>query len=155
PLVSAPVLNVLVSETQTVRAGDVLVELDAADARLAVAEAQAKLAQANADLSRARVDLARRRALAAGGAVSADELRSARNAYNAAIAVQTAGRAGLDSAQLTPSRMTIRSPIAGVVSHKNVDVGQRVEAGTPLMVIAPISDAYVDANFKEGQLRRM
>jgi membrane fusion protein (multidrug efflux system) len=49
--------------------------------------------------------------------------------------------------------MTIRSPIDGVVSDKNVDVGQRVEAGTHLMVIAPVDSAYVDANFKENQLQ--
>ncbi|HVZ99642.1 MAG TPA: efflux RND transporter periplasmic adaptor subunit [Caulobacterales bacterium] len=155
PLVSAPVLRVLVGETQSVNAGDVLVELDGADAQLAVAQAQAQLARADADVARARVDLSRRRALAPQGAVSADELTTAQNAYNTGIAAQAAARAELQSAQLTLSRMTIRAPIAGVVSNKNVQVGQRVEAGTPLMVIAPIGAAYVDANFKEGQLRRV
>ncbi|HVY84551.1 MAG TPA: efflux RND transporter periplasmic adaptor subunit [Caulobacterales bacterium] len=155
PLVSAPVAQVLVRETQTVTAGQVLIELDPADAQLAVTEAQADLARANADLSRARVDLARRRALAPGGAVSADELSTAENAYNTAVAARAAAQSRVQAAQLTLSRMTIRAPIAGVVSNKNVQVGQRVEAGTPLMVIAPIGNAYVDANFKEGQLRHV
>jgi len=155
PLVSAPVLQVLVSETQTVAAGDVLVRLDDSDAKLALAQARADLERTNADLTRTRVDLSRRRALAPGGAVSADELTTAQNAYNTAVAAQAAAQARVDSAQLTLTRMTIRAPIGGVVSHKNVDIGQRVEAGAPIMVIAPIDDAYVDANFKEGQLRRM
>ncbi|MES1200785.1 MAG: efflux RND transporter periplasmic adaptor subunit [Pseudomonadota bacterium] len=155
PLVSAPVSRVLVHETQAVNAGDVLVELDASDARIAVAEAQADLARTDADVARARVDLSRRRALAPQGAVSADELSTAQNAYNTGVAAQTAAQARLDAAQLTLSRMTIRAPIAGVVSNKNVQVGQRVEAGAPLMVIAPVGDAYVDANFKEGQLRHV
>lgn len=153
PLVDAPVARVLVSETQIVAAGDVLVELDASDARLAVAEARATVARANADFTRARIDLSRRQALSPGGAVSGDELSAAQNAYSSAVAARAAARAQLESAQLALSRMIIRSPIAGVVSDKNVQVGQRVEAGHPLMVIAPINNAFVDANFKEAQLR--
>jgi len=152
PLVAAPVARVLARETESVQPGQVLVELDPSDARIHVLEARADLARANADVARSRVDLSRRRALAPSGAVSADELSTAQNAYSTAIAAQAAAQARAQSAQLDLSRMTIRSPIAGVVSHKDVDVGQRVEAGAPLMVIAPITDAYVDANFKEVQL---
>lgn len=53
------------------------------------------------------------------------------------------------------ARTTIRAPIAGVVTQRSVQVGQRVAAGVPLMIIAPIAQAYVDANFKEIQLRRV
>lgn len=152
PLVAAPVARVLVHETENVQAGQVLVELDPSDARLTLLQARAELARANADVSRSRLDLSRRRALAPGGAVSADELSTAQNSYSTAIAAQAAAQARVQAAQLDVTRMTIRSPISGVVSHKDVDVGQRVEAGKPLMVIAPITDAYVDANFKEVQL---
>jgi membrane fusion protein (multidrug efflux system) len=155
PLISGPVREVHVRETQQVNAGDVLVVLDDADATLALAEAQADLARAQANLSTARTDLSRRTALAPGGAVSADELTAAQNAYDTGAAAVAAAGARVNAAQLALSRTTIRAPIAGVVSHKNVDVGQRVEAGSPLMVIAPIDEAYVDANFKEGQLRRV
>lgn len=155
PLVSAPVARVLVSETQTVAAGDVLVELDDSDARLEVAEARATLAGAQADLERTRIDLTRRQDLVSGGAVSGDELNAARNAYATARAALAAAQARLETAELALSRMTIRAPIAGVVSDKNVQVGQRVEAGEPLMVIAPVGEAFVDANFKETQLRRV
>lgn len=153
PLISAPVLRVLVSETQQVHAGDVLVELDPADAQLALTQAQAQLARAQSDYSRARVDLGRRQALAPGGAVSRDELTSAQSNYTATSAAVAAARAQVETAQLAVTRSTIRAPIDGVVSNKNVQVGQRVAAGAPLMVIAPLSTAYVDANFKENQLR--
>jgi membrane fusion protein (multidrug efflux system) len=153
PLISAPVSRVLVGETQQVHAGDVLVELDPADAQLALTQAQAALARAQSDYARARVDLGRRQALAPGGAVSRDELTSAQNNYTAASAAVAAAQAQVETAQLAVTRSTIRAPIDGVVSNKNVQVGQRVSAGAPLMVIAPLASAYVDANFKENQLR--
>ncbi len=47
----------------------------------------------------------------------------------------------------------IRAPISGVVTNRNVQVGQRINAGAPLMVLVPLDAMYVDANFKESQLR--
>ncbi|MET0546846.1 MAG: efflux RND transporter periplasmic adaptor subunit [Caulobacterales bacterium] len=155
PLISAPVEKVLVANTQTVKAGQVLVELDASDAKLAVSEAQANLARAHADYTRARLDLSRRQALAKGGAVSGDELTIAQNAYSTSQAQIAAAKSRLETAQLALSRTTIKSPIDGVVSDKNVQMGERVEAGRALMIIAPIDDVFVDANFKEVQLRKV
>src|SRR6185503_8728274 len=86
PLINAPVAQVLVRETQSVNAGDILVRLDDSDARLALAQAQADLARAQADAGTAGVDLRRRSALAPEGAVSADELSSAQNAASTARA---------------------------------------------------------------------
>jgi membrane fusion protein (multidrug efflux system) len=155
PLINGPVAQVMVRETQTVRAGDVLVQLDDSDARLAVAQAQADLARAQSDASRASIDLTRRRALAPEGAVSADELSTAQNAFGSSRAALVAAQARVQSAELALSRTIIRAPIGGVVSNKHVEIGQQVQAGAPLMVIAPITSAYVDANFKEGQLRNV
>jgi membrane fusion protein (multidrug efflux system) len=66
-----------------------------------------------------------------------------------------AARARLDAAKLALSRTVIRAPISGVVSRKSVQVGQEAQVGTPLMVVVPTQSAYVDANFKEGQLRKV
>lgn len=153
PLINAPVAQVLVRETQSVNAGDVLVQLDNSDATLALAQAQADLARARADAATAGIDLRRRSALAPEGAVSADELTAAQNAASTSRAGLLVAQARVQAAQLALSRTTIRAPIAGVVSNKHVEIGQQVQAGAPLMVIAPINNAYVDANFKEGQLR--
>ena len=62
-------------------------------------------------------------------------------------------KAKLEAAKLDMSRLTIRAPIAGVVTRRQVQLGQRVTPGTPIMTIVPINQAYVDANFKESQLR--
>src|SRR5262245_58171931 len=108
PLVSAPVKQVLVKETQTVKAGDVLVELDAADARLRLSRERANAASARADFARTKLDLSRRRALAGDGAVSRDELSSAENAFATASAAVERARANVEEAELALSSMKIR-----------------------------------------------
>jgi len=229
PLVSAAVVDVRVVNTQVVRKGDVLLQLDDSDAKLAVAkaeaeyfkarrqfeqtaansgslaaqvnarsadigQAQAQLASAEASLGKARIDLARRQELASSGAVSGEELTSAKNAFstaqaNLAVARATiaqasatrgaaretyaanqaliagstidtspevaAAKAKLDQALLDLQRTVIRAPIDGVVTNRQVQVGQRIAAGSPVMTIVPVGSVFVDANFKEGQLKRV
>jgi membrane fusion protein (multidrug efflux system) len=165
------------------------------DARAAdIAQARARVADSAAQLERTRVDLARREALVGSGAVSGEELSSARAAYAAAKAdrdLAVAGikiaqatrtsalsdvaatealtrgtdisttpdvasaRARLEKAQLDLSRTVIRAPIDGVVTNRQVQVGQRIAAGTPIMTLVPLSAVYVDANFKESQFKRI
>jgi membrane fusion protein (multidrug efflux system) len=197
--VAGQVLQVMVEDTQSVRAGEILAVIDPADAQLNFQRAEADyrrtlqrvrqyyaqeasaLAQVRArqaELARAETDYQRRRALAQTGAVSGDELTATRAAYESARAnlaaanenleVQrvltrgqsvenhpetAAARAAMETARLSLERTTIRAPIDGVVTQLTAQVGQRFEIGQPLMIIAPLQDAYVDANFKEGQLR--
>ena len=66
-----------------------------------------------------------------------------------------AAKARLRSAQLNFDRAIIRAPIDGVVTKRQVQVGQRVAQGAAIMTIVPVSKVYVDANFKERQLRRV
>lgn len=229
PVISATVLTVPVRDTQVVKAGDVLVTLDPANARIALAQAEADLASARrhfrqalangdslaaqviargadtaradaqvaaaqADFDKARLDLSRREGLAASGAVSGEELSAARRGFAAAQAALNAARAGLaqaraatlsaqgqhaandalvrglseesdpgvltakarlEAARLDMDRTVIRAPIGGVVTRRQVQVGQRVAAGSPVMLIVPTDKVYVEANFKERQLRRV
>jgi membrane fusion protein, multidrug efflux system len=158
------------------------------------ARAQAQIASAQADVEKARIDLQRRQELASSGAVSGDELTTARNAYNTAaanlrsaqatraqaaatrnaavgdrnanralIADSTvdnnpevlAARAALAQARVDLERTILRAPIDGVVSRRQVQVGQRVQPGAMLMVVVPLHAAYVDANFKEVELKKV
>jgi membrane fusion protein (multidrug efflux system) len=64
-------------------------------------------------------------------------------------------RSRVDQATVDLARTVIRAPIDGVVARKNVQIGQKVAAGAALMQIVPVQQAYVDANFKEGQLRKV
>ncbi|MET0361352.1 MAG: HlyD family efflux transporter periplasmic adaptor subunit [Sphingobium sp.] len=229
PLISAQVTEVTVSDTATVRKGQILARLDPSNARITVAQAEADLAEARrrfrqtkatgtalssqvqargadiaqararfaaaqADNEKARIDLQRREALSSSGAVSGEEVTSARNAALAARASMAqaqaavamaestrgaalgelaandalvrgsteesdpgvmAAKAKLDAAKLEMDRTIIRAPVDGVVTKRQVQVGQRVTQGTPIMSIVPLSHVYVDANFKELQLARV
>ena len=66
-----------------------------------------------------------------------------------------AARAARDQARVDLERTIIRAPIDGVVSKRQVQVGQRVQPGMGLMVVVPVEHAYVDANFKEIQLAKV
>jgi len=139
----------------------------------------AQLNQAEVALARAQSDYQRRQA-ALSGAVSGEELGHARDAVAAAEAAVSAARGGLAQAQssiagmdvannpdvltaaaqlraaaIALSHMKIVAPVDGVIAQRTVQVGQRVNAGAPLMAVVPLSDVWVDANFKEGQLARM
>lgn len=117
--------------------------------RNAYAAAQGSLEQARAGLAQATAA----RAAAIGS-------RAANDALIAGSSVDThpdvaAAKAKLDQARVDLARTIIRAPIDGVVTNRQVQVGQRVAPGTPVMTIVPVSAAYVDANFKEGQLGRV
>ncbi len=130
----------------------------------------ASLAARQADYERAKLDYERRAKLGNSGAVSGDELSAAKNNFESAAAaldgakaltggveVMThpevlAAKTALEIARLNLDRTVIRAPVDGVVAQLQVQVGQRVQAGAPVMTIVPIADVYVDANFTEGQL---
>jgi len=66
-----------------------------------------------------------------------------------------AARAALDQARVDLERTVLRAPVDGVISRRQVQVGQRVQPGAMLMIVVPVAAAYVDANFKEVQLARV
>ena len=197
---NATVTALHADNTQAVKRGQLLIEMDpsiaqvnmkAAEANLARAvrgvrgafasadSYGAQLAQANVALARAREDY-QRRSRALGGAVSGEELSHARNAVAAAESMVSAARSGLAQAQsgiagvdidnnpdvlaaiaqlraaaIALGHMRIVAPVDGIVAQRTVQVGQRVSAGAPLLAVVPLSNVWIDANFKEGQLARM
>lgn len=169
PSVEGIVQQVKVVDTQTVKQGDVLVTIDDTDTRLALqqaeadaAHARAELASAESDYQRAAVDLKRRNALISLGAVSGDELTKTQNAYTSSqAAIQAAkaaiaqAKARIAQAKVDLSRTVIRAPVDGTVAKRTVQIGQKVSEGAPLLVVVPVSDMHVDANFKEGQLEKV
>ena len=66
-----------------------------------------------------------------------------------------AAKAKLDAAQLDLDRAVIRAPIDGIVTRRQVQVGERVAQGRAIMSIVPVDKVYIDANFKERQLTRV
>jgi membrane fusion protein (multidrug efflux system) len=115
-------------------------ELRHADAHLKVTEATA--AAADAAVRAAVERLAANKTLTDGVPIAEHP------------AVQRAS-ARVREAHLAWQRTRILSPIDGDVARRAVQVGQRVQPGAPLLSVVPLSDVWVDANFKEVQLRRM
>ncbi|MGE3689817.1 MAG: EmrA/EmrK family multidrug efflux transporter periplasmic adaptor subunit [Novosphingobium sp.] len=113
-----------------------------AAAGAAIATARAAIAQAQANRSSAQGQFAANDALVAGSSVAGDPgVRAA--------------QARLEAARLDLERTVIRAPVDGVVTRRQVQLGQRVTQGQAVMTIVPIGQVYIDANFKERQLDRV
>jgi membrane fusion protein (multidrug efflux system) len=213
PQMGGTVTAILADETDFVKAGQTLVQLDPADARVALEQAEAGLAQAvrqtrtlyanngalaaqitlrqsdveraQSEIARASDDLARRQALTSNGAVSKEELNHARSQLDNAKSALAAANAGVVAARqqlnsnqaltegtsveqhpsvrlaaaklreawLATERVTLVAPVDGYVAKRTVQLGQRVAAGAPMMSIVPLQQVWVEANFKEVQLR--
>ncbi|UYY59198.1 HlyD family efflux transporter periplasmic adaptor subunit [Sphingomonas sp. S2-65] len=111
-------------------------------------------AQANLQLARAAIAQASSTRSAASGELAANNALI-RGSTNANAPEVLAAQAKLAQARLELQRTTIRAPMDGVVTRRNVAVGQRVAQGAQLMMIVPVGQLYVDANFKEGQLTQV
>ncbi len=128
-------------------------QLRAAQEQLAAARQQAATARAAANSARARVQQAQA-GLQESRANQQQVSVSAAQAQSATAAVGQA-RANLEAAQLLLSYTTIVAPISGVVTQKTAEPGQIVQPGQGLMVLVPLQDVWVTANFKETQLARV
>ncbi|MDR5732189.1 MULTISPECIES: EmrA/EmrK family multidrug efflux transporter periplasmic adaptor subunit [Caballeronia] len=141
---------------------------------------EAQIALRKSDLSRAQDDLRRRLTVAQTGAVSQEEISHARDAVRSAQAALDAAQQELASnrsltanttiadhpnvlaaaakvrdSYINYARNTLPAPVTGYVAKRSVQVGQRVAPGNPLMAIVPLNAVWVDANFKEVQLKHM
>ncbi|MDQ2972309.1 MAG: EmrA/EmrK family multidrug efflux transporter periplasmic adaptor subunit [Pseudomonadota bacterium] len=145
-----------------------------------VGSSRADVATRQAEVAQARADYQRRQGLAKTGAISNEELAHARDALTTAqtalAAVQgqlatgnalventqvasqpdvLAAAAKVRAAFLDLQRNTLVAPVSGYIAKRAVQVGQRVQPGTPLMAVVPLGQVWVDANFKETQLAKM
>ena len=127
--------------------------LQADEQRLEQAERNIAVAKAQLDAAQARVLQARAGINSARADVMQVKMRSA-DAQAKLAKVQQA-RASLEAAQLNLSYTEISAPVDGVVTHKQVEIGQIVQAGQGLLVVVPLRDVWVTANFKETQLKDM
>jgi membrane fusion protein (multidrug efflux system) len=132
------------------------------------AEAAAKAAAASVDARRASAAAASKNIDAAKAKLQQSQTRAeeARQTRPEQIAIQNATvrsrqattareQTMLDQALLNLSYTKITAPVDGIVGKKNAERGQHVSPGQQLMVIVPINNLWVTANFKETQLKRM
>jgi membrane fusion protein, multidrug efflux system len=111
-------------------------------AQTAVAAARSNVAAFTAALNTAEQQLISNQALT-GGTTVRDHPRV------------LAAAAKVQQAYLDLQRGAILSPVDGYVGKRSVQLGQRVAIGAPLMTIIPLKQIWVDANYKEAQLRRI
>lgn len=184
PRIAGTVTEVLVSENQTVTAGQVLARLDPADlqvrreqVRAAQTQAEAQLNQAQARVrgeeaaaTKAQLDFDRADQLSheANSVISKQELDNAKAALALAQAAVAAARAqatsavaqvqvaaaNLKEAELQLTYTEITAPAAGRIGRKNVETGNRVQPGQALLAIVS-PEIWVVANFKETQLTHL
>ncbi len=119
-----------------------------AEAQAGIRVAESRLAQAQAGEQQAHAEL--RTAQTGPEQVAAIKARAA-----AAEAHAQQARANLAQAELNLQYTTVKAPVRGIVSRKNLNVGQVVQAGQPLVAIVPVDDVWITANFKETQLKNM
>jgi membrane fusion protein (multidrug efflux system) len=168
-------IELAAAEAQLAQAVRAVRGMVAADARY---DADVKLRQA--ELDRAQADLAARRAIAATGAVTGEDVRHAEVAVRAAQAGLDAARqqfaqahaqidgSTIDSnpavlaaaqrvraAELALARSVVLAPVSGMIAQRSVQLGRRVAPGDRLMAVVPLEHLWVDANFKEVQLKGM
>ncbi len=143
-------------------------------------QANAEIQLQKSNLAKAQDDLQRRLSLQGTDAISAEEISHAKAAVSntqaafgaaqakASAVMATLGHEALaekpevktaithlKEAWLNLQRMELKAPEAGQVARRNVQVGQKIAVGSPLMAIVPLSHVWVDANFKEVQIAKM
>jgi membrane fusion protein (multidrug efflux system) len=117
-------------------------------------------AQRSVEITKAQLEAAKARVQQARAAVSAakaDTKQVAMKQADAAgkIAKVQQARAAVEAARLNLEYATISAPVDGFVTHKQVEVGQVVQQGQGLLVVVPLRNVWVTANFKETQLKKM
>jgi membrane fusion protein (multidrug efflux system) len=126
------------------------------DASVAAASsARATLDAANAAVSSAESRAIQARAQAAAAKTVPEQIRATQARAGAASAEVQKYRAALEQAELNLQYTKLYAPVTGVLSKRNVEAGQVVQAGQPLFAIVDLDNLWVTANFKETQLRNM
>jgi len=131
----------LATDAATTREAAIAGRADIATAQKRIAQAQSRLTQRKADL------------VAASSAPQ--QIASSRARAAAAVSDADRAKAQLTTAQLNLGYTQIIAPVSGIVGRKTVEAGQRVQPGQQLLIIIPLDDIWITANFKETQLRSM
>lgn len=153
PDVSGPVSHVAVRDNQWVNPGDILYTLDPHWLKLNVLSAQADV-EAKRHEMQMRQDAARRRAQIKG-VISGEDIQQTHSAAGVAAANYQGALAALELAQLNLSHATVRSPVAGYVTHLRLRPGDYATAGETKVAILDAHSFWVVGYFEETKLRHI
>ncbi|RAR86429.1 membrane fusion protein (multidrug efflux system) [Paracidovorax anthurii] len=142
------------ARTDVARAQDDLQRRQSLTGNGAVSREELHHAQNQLDAARAAL------AAAEAGVAAAREQLTSNQSLTQGVPVEEhpnvlAAAAKVREAFLADRRTALPAPVDGYVARRSVQLGQRVAAGTPLMTMVPLNQVWVDANFKENQLRNL
>jgi membrane fusion protein (multidrug efflux system) len=116
---------------------------------------RAAVAAAKQKVSQAQSLVAQRDAQVSSASTAPQRSSDVRAQFESAQGELDQARADVHTAELNLSYTKVYAPVGGVVGHKTVELGHRVQPGQTLLTVVPVDDIWITANFKETQLRRM
>ena len=155
PKVPGTIKAVHIEDNQSVKKGDVLIEIDPVDYELKVNEARAAVGVREATFEQAERDQKRAEALYKDEVFSKERYENASTAYSLAKAQLKAARVQLKIAQQNLEYTKIYAPSDGYVTSKAVEEGNQVQPGQSLLAVVALDDIWVIANYKETQLKNV
>jgi multidrug efflux system membrane fusion protein len=154
--VAGNIVHINFTEGQTVKAGDLLIEIDARPFQAVLNQAKATLAKDEANLKNAEADLARYAQLLQKNFTPEQQYATQQATVAQDEATIQSDKAAIDAAKLNVEYASIRSPIDGIVGIKQVDVGNLVQANSQtLVVITQIKPIYVIFSLPEADIPRI
>jgi membrane fusion protein (multidrug efflux system) len=130
-------------------------ETEAIAAAQAVEADRAGVTSTEQKIAEARSLVVQREAQIEAAGIAPQQVTDARAKSDSAAGHVEQARADLHTAQLNLSYTKIYAPVSGVIGRKTVELGHRVQPGQSLLVIVPLDDIWITANFKETQLKHM
>lgn len=128
-------------------------QLEAAQAQ--VAEAERGVAVAHSLLEHERARLPRAEADVRAAEVGPEQVTATRERASSSAAKVAQMKAAVEAAQLNLERTVVRAPVRGIVGQKNLESGQIIAPGQPVMAVVATDEVWVVANYKENQLEAM
>jgi RND family efflux transporter MFP subunit len=153
--VSGIVLSTAVQEGVEVRAGQVIAQLDPAEARARVAQQQAMLADAQARLTMAKKNMSNSASLLKQNFIAQNAYDTSANAVDLAQAAVDSARAQLDLARIALADTTIRAPLSGVVSRRHAQAGEKLSPDSPVFSIVDLKHLTLDAQVPASDIPRI
>lgn len=151
-LITGRVERTPVAAGAAVRRGELLLQLEPAAEHAALGQADAAVEQARLQVDEAERQLRRYRELAAARAISAAQLDSEGNRLELARSQLQNSRAARDSARARLAETSIRAPADGILLRRDVEIGDLVQPGKPVLVLAVRGPVQVRVNVDERHL---
>jgi len=150
--VAGRVQRLFTDEGRAVAQGDRIAALDSAELESLVNQNKASVRNAEAQLEKARKDHDRFTTLYRDGVIASQQMDATKAAYDAATSQLQLSRAALRTSAVRLKDSVVYAPLHGVVLKKNVEEGETVAAGEPVMTIGDLKNPWVKVYIKEDNL---